>query len=432
MKINLITLGCSKNLVDSERLIHQFERNGHTVLHNAEEFTDAVIINTCGFILDAKTESIENILRIIEAKEQGLVKKIIVMGCLSQRYSQSLKEEMPEIDSFYGVNDHEAILADLESQYYAGELYQRSLLTPSHYAYLKVAEGCNRNCSFCAIPAIRGRQKSISIPELVKEAEELVKKGVKEVILIAQDLTSYGTDIYNKKALPQLLEELVKIEDIQWLRLHYTYPHKFPADEIIQLMKDHSKICKYLDIPVQHISDSVLKDMNRGHGSKEVNEIIEKFRKEIPDITVRTTLITGFPGETTDDFNSLRNLVRTVQFDRLGVFTYSHEEGTPAYDKFEDLIDNELKVSRMEELLEIQETISLENNQKKLNNNFKVLIDDLEGEFYVGRTEFDSPEVDNEVLIPAENIELQIGEFYDVEIYDATEFDLYGRISFEI
>ncbi|MCK4919480.1 MAG: radical SAM protein, partial [Bacteroidales bacterium] len=236
----------------------------------------------------------------------------------------------------------------------------------------------------------------------------------------------------NKKALPQLLEELVKIEDIQWLRLHYTYPHKFPADEIIQLMKDHSKICKYLDIPVQHISDSVLKDMNRGHGSKEVNEIIEKFRKEIPDITVRTTLITGFPGETTDDFNSLRNLVRTVQFDRLGVFTYSHEEGTPAYDKFEDLIDNELKVSRMEELLEIQETISLENNQKKLNNNFKVLIDDLEGEFYVGRTEFDSPEVDNEVLIPAENIELQIGEFYDVEIYDATEFDLYGRISFEI
>lgn len=428
MKINLITLGCFKNLVDSERIIHQIERNGHTVLHNADEFTEAVIINTCGFILDAKTESIENILRIAEAKKMGLVKKIIVMGCLSQRYSESMKEEMPEIDSFYGVNDHEAILADLESKYYAGELHQRSLLTPTHYAYLKIAEGCNRNCAFCAIPSIRGKQISVSIPELLKEAEELTKKGVKEVILIAQDLTSYGTDIYGKKALPQLIEELVKIKDIQWLRLHYTYPHQFPADEIIQLMKDHPKICKYLDIPVQHISDSVLSNMNRGHGSKEVMEIIEKFRKEIPEIAVRTTLIAGFPGETAKDFNSLKELVKEVKFDRLGVFTYSHEEGTPAYDKFKDNVPNKLKVSRMEELLELQEGISFENNQLKLNKIFKVLIDDQEGEFYIGRTEFDSPEVDNDVLIATDSAELMIGEFYEVEIYDATEFDLYGRV----
>ncbi|MCF8380320.1 MAG: 30S ribosomal protein S12 methylthiotransferase RimO [Bacteroidales bacterium] len=428
MKINLITLGCFKNLVDSERIIHQIERNGHTVLHNSEEFSEAVIINTCGFILDAKTESIENILRIAEAKKKGLVKKIIVMGCLSQRYSESMKEEMPEIDSFYGVNDHEAILADLESNYYAGELHRRSLLTPTHYAYLKISEGCNRNCAFCAIPSIRGKQISVSIPDLIKEAKELTSKGVKEIILIAQDLTSYGTDIYSEKALPKLIGELVKIEEIQWLRLHYTYPYQFPADEIIQLMKDHPKICKYLDIPVQHISDSILKNMNRGHGSKEAMEIIHKFRKEIPDIAVRTTLITGFPGETAKDFSDLKELVASAKFDRLGVFTYSHEEGTPAYEKFKDNVPEKLKISRMEELLAMQESISLENNQLKLNKVFKVLIDNKEGEFYIGRTEFDSPEVDNEVLIPAENTELQIGEFWEVEIYDATEFDLFGRL----
>ena len=427
MTINLVTLGCSKNLVDSEKLLHQLQKNGHEIQHNSNEYTDIVIVNTCGFILDAKTESIESILSFLEAKKQGFIDKIIVMGCLSERYKSDLQNEMPDVDGIFGVDDHAEILASIEARYYEGELYKRSLQTAPHYAYLKISEGCNRNCAFCAIPGIRGKQKSISIPDLIKEANELAKKGVKEILLIAQELTSYGTDIYGRKALTELLEELVKIESIEWIRFHYIYPSGFPADEMINLMKKHRKICRYLDIPVQHISDKILKSMNRNHGSAEVYEIIDKFRAALPDVVVRTTLISGFPGETEDDFIALKSFIQEIKFDRLGVFTYSHEEDTPAY-KLEDNISFEVKTQRMEELLSIQESISLDNNQKRVGNNYKVIIDELEGEFYVGRTEFDSPEVDNEVLISAKTIKLRIGEFYDIEIFDATEFDLYGRI----
>ncbi len=426
MTINLVTLGCSKNLVDSEKLLYQLQKNGHEIQHNSNEYTDIVIINTCGFILDAKTESIESILSFLEAKKQGFIDRVIVMGCLSERYKSDLKKEIPEVDGVLGVNDHAQILASIEARYYEGELHKRSLQTASHYAYLKISEGCNRNCAFCAIPGIRGKQKSLSIPDLVKEAKELARKGVKELLLIAQELTSYGTDLYGRKALTELMEELVKIESIEWIRFHYIYPSGFPADEMINLMKKHRKICRYLDIPVQHISDRILKSMGRNHGSSEVYEIINKFKTALPDVIIRTTLISGFPGETPEDFNALKDFIQDVKFDRLGVFTYSHEEDTPAY-KLEDNISYEVKTERMEELLSIQESISLENNQKRVGNTYKVIIDALEGEFYIGRTEFDSPEVDNEVLIAATDNKLKIGEFYEVEIYDATEFDLFGR-----
>lgn len=427
MTINLVTLGCSKNLVDSEKLLHQLQKNGHEIQHNSNEYTDIVIVNTCGFILDAKTESIESILSFLEAKKQGFIDKVIVMGCLSERYKSDLQKEMPDVDGIFGVNDLAEILASIESRYYEGELYKRSLQTAPHYAYLKISEGCNRNCAFCAIPGIRGKQKSISIPDLLKEANDLAQKGVKEILLIAQELTSYGTDIYGRKALTELLEELVKIESIEWIRFHYIYPSGFPADEMINLMKKHQKICRYLDIPVQHISDKILKSMGRNHGSAEVFEIIDKFKTALPDVVIRTTLISGFPGETKEDFNALKDFIQEIKFDRLGVFTYSHEEDTPAY-KLDDNIPFELKTERMEELLSIQESISLDNNQKRVGNSYKVIIDALEGEFYVGRTEFDSPEVDNEVLIAAADAKLKIGEFYDVKIFDATEFDLFGKV----
>ena len=427
MTINLITLGCSKNLVDSEKLLYQLQRNGHQIFHNSNDYTDIVIINTCGFILDAKTESVETILSILDAKSQGFIEKVIVMGCLSERYKESLTEEMPEVDGFFGVYDHEKILAEIDSKYYEGELYKRSLQTPSHYAYLKIAEGCNRNCAFCAIPGIRGKQRSVSIDELVKEARDLANKGVKEIILIAQELTSYGMDIYKRKALTDLISELVKIEDLKWIRLHYTYPSGFPVDEIIDLMKKHRKICRYLDIPVQHISNRILKSMNRGHGAEEIYEIIEKFRTELPDVAVRTTIITGFPGEKEIDFQELKAFVSEMKFDRLGVFTYSHEEDTPAF-SLKDDVPEKVKIQRMDELMSLQEKISAEKNQERIGNTLPVLIDSKEGEFYIGRTEYDSPEVDNEVLIAAEDKNLSIGEFYQVEISDATEFDLYGKV----
>lgn len=428
MKVNLVTLGCSKNLVDSEKLLYQLQKNGHSILHNSNEYTEAVIINTCGFILDAKTESIENILNYVEAKKQGFIGRVVVMGCLSERYRSELKTEIPELDGIFGVNEQEQILASLESRYYQGELYIRSLQTPSHYAYLKISEGCDRRCAFCAIPGIRGKQVSVPIPELTREAGELASAGVKELILIAQELTSYGTDIYRKKALPELLEELVKINGIEWIRLHYTYPLGFPTGEIVQLMKKHRKICRYLDIPVQHISDRVLKSMKRGHGAAEIYEIINTFRKEIPGIAVRSTLISGYPGETSEDHKILKEFVREIKFDRLGVFSYSHEEGTSAYSELEDDIQTGVKETRLREIMDLQQVISLENNQNKIGSLFRVIIDGREGDFYTARTEFDSPEVDNEVLIPAEDPELTPGEFYTVKIYDATEYDLYGRV----
>ncbi len=363
MKVNVVTLGCAKNLVDSEKLLRQLKENGHTVIHDADGSSDAVIINTCGFILDAKTESVDTILSFVEARKKGVIKKLVVMGCLSQRYRQSLKQEIPEVDGFFGVNDHEGVLNILGSRYYAGILQERVLTTPSHYAYLKVSEGCDRHCAFCAIPSIRGKQVSESVEDLVYEASLLAKSGVKELLLIAQDLTSYGTDLYHKKKLPELLERLAEIDGFEWLRLHYTYPHGFPADEVISLMKTHRNICRYLDIPIQHVNNDILKSMSRGHGRSEIEAIISLFRREIPEIVVRTTVITGFPGEGKAEYEELKAFVEETKFDRLGVFTYSHEENTPAYARLSDHVAESTKHRRMEELMSIQERISLRKKQ---------------------------------------------------------------------
>lgn len=427
MKINLVTLGCAKNLVDSERLIHQLQRNGHTLLHNSEEFTDIVIINTCGFILDAKTESIETILHYADARKEGFIDKLYVMGCLSQRYKESLKKEIPEVDAYFGVDDLRFVLQELNSQYHAGELYRRTIQTLPHYAYLKVSEGCNRNCAFCAIPSIRGKQQSLGMEELVMESKQLIRVGVKELILIAQEITTYGTDLYGSRKLPELLERLCKLPGAEWIRLHYAYPLSFPADEVIALMKDFPNLCRYLDIPVQHINDVVLKRMNRGHGSEEVFEIIEKFRKEIPDISLRTTLITGFPGESESAYQDLKRFVLETRFDRLGVFPYSHEEGTPAY-KYKNDVSSALAGERRDEIMALQEKISLEKNREKIGKKLKVIIDAEEGEFMIARSEYDSPEVDNEILISKTTEVVRKGEFYTATIIDALEFDLFGKI----
>ena len=429
MTINLISLGCSKNLIDSERLLFQLQKNGHTISHNSNEFTECVIINTCGFILDAKTESVETILSYVDAKKSGFINKLIVMGCLSERYKESLKEEIPEVDGFFGVDESKKILELLDLDFHKKYYYNRVYTTPSHFAYLKISEGCNRSCAFCAIPGIRGKQISVSIEDLIAEAQIMADKGNKEVLLIAQELTSYGHDIYKKNMLPELLEELVKIEGIEWIRLHYNYPSGFPTEEIISLMKKHAKICRYLDIPVQHANDSILRSMNRGHTKQDVIEIVEKFRKEIPDISIRSTVITGFPGEGKNEFAELLSFVQQIKFDRLGAFTYSHEEGTPAYNHFRDSVSEKIKQRRMEELLSVQEEISLMKNHSMIGTIQKVIVDRQEGEFYIGRTQYDSPEVDNEVLIPIDRTgPLSIGEFYQLEIFDALEFDLYGKL----
>jgi ribosomal protein S12 methylthiotransferase len=426
--LNVITLGCSKNLVDSEKLLRQFDENGFVTSHNSTEYTDVVIINTCGFILDAKNESIETILSYAQAKKKGFIRKLIVTGCLSQRYNESLRQEIPEVDAFFGVNQEKDIIKFLGGNYHAGLINQRTLTTLSHYAFLKVAEGCNRSCSFCVIPSIRGKQISIPLENLIDETQFLISQGVKELILIAQDLSSYGTDLYKKKYLGTLLHELDLQKGLEWIRLHYNYPLGFPADEIIPLMKNSNKFCKYLDIPIQHISDRILTNMNRGHGRKEIEEVIDRFRKEIPDVAIRTTLITGFPGETEKDFQELYNYVEKTRFDRLGVFTYSEEEGTPAAFNQTDNVPKGVKEERLNRLMTLQESISLEKNLSKIGKEFKVLIDNTEGEFYVGRTEHDSPEIDNEVLINRSSVELKQGDFYQVKIYDAQEFDLYAEV----
>ncbi len=426
--LNVVTLGCSKNLVDSEKLLRQFEENGFIASHNSTEFTDVVIINTCGFILDAKNESIETILSYAEAKKKGFIRKLIVTGCLSQRYSDSLKKEIPEVDAYFGVNQDKDILSALGGNYHAGLINQRILTTPSHYAFLKVAEGCNRNCAFCAIPSIRGRQVSIPVEDLIKESQALISGGVKELILIAQDLTSYGTDLYKKKYLGTLLEKLNGLSELEWIRLHYNYPLGFPADEIIPLMKNNEKICNYLDIPIQHISDKVLSAMNRGHGRKEIEEIINGFRKDIPEVSLRTTIITGFPGETDKDFQELYDYIEQTKFDRLGAFTYSEEEDTPAAAKLKDNIPQKVKDERLNLIMDLQQSISLEKNLAKIGKEYKVLIDSVEGEFYIGRTEHDSPEIDNEVLINRKSAVLKPGDFCRVKIFDAQEFDLYAEV----
>ena len=425
-KVNIVTLGCSKNLVDSEHLLKQFEANGFEVIHDSNKPSDVVIINTCGFILDAKEESISMIMDYVDAKERGLVKKVYVMGCLSARYKDDLISEIPEVDRFFGKFDFDAIINELGVQKRKDLLFDRHLTTPSHFAYLKIAEGCNRTCAFCAIPQFTGNYKSVSIEDLVAEAEKLASQGVKELLLIAQELTSYGLDLYKEKKLPELIDRLSAIEGIEWIRLHYAYPSQFPV-ELLQVMRNNPKVCKYLDIPFQHVSDHVLSDMRRNVSGQQTRELINLIRTEVPGIALRTTLLVGFPGETEDDFHQLIEFVKEMKFDRLGVFPYSHEDDTYAAKKYSDDIPQEIKQARADKLMAVQQTISEEIAASKVGRTLKVLIDRKEGEYYVGRTEFDSPEVDGEVLISTSK-RLKKGTFYNVRITSSDMFDLFGEV----
>lgn len=426
MKINIITLGCSKNLVDSEHLAGILKANGHEVLFDStKKKFDVAIINTCGFIGDAKEESIDVILEYIEEKKKGNIKNIIVFGCLVERYKETLEEEFIEIDAFFGVNNYLEIATYLNAQIEKDFFLQRQPSTPKHFAYLKISEGCDRFCSFCAIPYIRGRHISIPIEELVEEAKCLAKRGVKEIIIIAQDTCNYGKDLYGKVRLVDLLKEIAKIEQIEWIRLQYSYPNDF-NDELIEFLANEPKMCKYIDMPLQHINNRLLSSMNRKITGEEIRALIDKIRKKIPQVCLRTTLIVGYPSESEEEFEELKEFVEQTKFDRMGAFTYSAEENTAAF-KLEDNISQEEKDERLDTLTFLQEGISLKLNQKKIGKIFKVLIDRKEGEYYVGRTEFDSPEVDNEVLISIEE-KIKIGNFYQVKIIDAVEFDLYGEI----
>lgn len=426
MKINIITLGCSKNLVDSEHLAGILKANGHEVLFDStKKKFDVAIINTCGFIGDAKEESIDVILEYIEEKKIGNIKNIIVFGCLVERYKETLEEEFVEIDAFFGVNNYLDIATYLNAQIEKDFFLQRQPSTPKHYAYLKISEGCDRFCSFCAIPYIRGRHISIPIEELVEEAKCLAKRGVKEIIIIAQDTCNYGKDLYGKVRLVDLLKEIAKIEQIEWIRLQYSYPNDF-NDELIEFLANEPKMCKYIDMPLQHINNRLLSSMNRKITGEEIRTLINKIRKKIPQVCLRTTLIVGYPSESKEEFDELKEFVEQTKFDRMGAFTYSAEENTAAF-KLEDNISQEEKDERLDALTFLQEGVSLNLNQKKIGKTFKVLIDRKEGEYYVGRTEFDSPEVDNEVLISIEE-KIKIGNFYQVKITDAVEFDLYGEI----
>ncbi len=427
-KLLLVNLGCSKNLVDSEVVMQQAKLSGIDVLYGENpETVDAVLINTCGFIADAKEESIETIVNFAEAKEEGLVKHIYVMGCLSQRYRDELKKEIPEVDQFFGVDEFEDVVKSLGGNFRKEKLHERFLTTPSHYAYLKIAEGCDRKCSFCAIPMIRGKHLSRSIEDIMQEAEYLAKQGVKEVILISQDLTYYGIDIYKKQMLTELTKRLSDSGLFEWIRLHYTYPTAFPLD-LLALMRERENICNYIDIPLQHISTPILKSMKRGIDRQGTLDLMEAFRKNIPDAAVRTTFIVGYPGESEEDFEALLEFIRTSRFERVGAFTYSEEEDTAAA-KLADDVPEEVKQLRLEQLMDVQQGISLELNKAKEGKVFRCIIDRIEDDFYVGRTEFDSPEVDNEVLVPSEKHQLQIGEFYPIRIMQADFFDLYGELA---
>jgi ribosomal protein S12 methylthiotransferase len=427
LKINIITLGCSKNLVDSEHLAGILKANGHeTLFDSTKKKFDVAIINTCGFIGDAKEESIDVILEYIEEKKKGNIGKIIVFGCLVERYKETLEEEFVEVDAFFGVNNYLDIATYLNAQIEKDFFLQRQPSTPKHFAYLKISEGCDRFCSFCAIPYIRGRHISIPIEELVEEAQCLAKRGVKEIIIIAQDTCNYGKDLYGKVRLVDLLKEIAKIEQIEWIRLQYSYPNDF-NDELIEFLATEPKMCKYIDMPLQHINNRLLSSMNRKITGEEIRALINKIREKIPQVCLRTTLIVGYPSESKEEFDELREFVEQTKFDRMGAFTYSAEENTAAF-KLEDNISQEEKDERLDALTFLQEGVSLNLNQKKIGKTFKVLIDRKEGEYYVGRTEFDSPEVDNEVLISIEE-KIKIGNFYQVKITDAVEFDLYGEIT---
>ena len=425
-KVNVITLGCSKNLVDSENIITQLRANDYNVVHDSNDFANIIIVNTCGFIDLAKEESVNTIVEYADIKSRGGIDKLYVTGCLSQRYKDSLEEEIPEVDAFFGTLELPALLAKLNADYRQELIGERVLTTPSHYAYLKISEGCNRTCSFCAIPLMRGKHISKSIESLVTEAKHLASIGVKELILIAQELTYYGLDLYKKRALPELLDALCAVDGIEWIRLHYAYPSKFPV-EIFDTMARQPKICKYLDIPLQHASDTVLERMRRQTTRQEQADLIRYARTVVPDIAIRTTFLVGFPGETQEEFSELCDFIEEMKFDRVGVFQYSHEEDTSGY-LMDDDVSPETKAERAGRVMEIQQDISLEHNENMVGKTYKVLFDRKEGGFFVGRTEYDSPEVDNEVLVDAAADYVRLGDFAMVTITEAGEYDLQGKV----
>ena len=426
--IDIITLGCSKNLVDSEKLMRQLETNGYKVTHDSPNPQGEIaVINTCGFIGDAKEESINMILEFCEAKEEGRLNKLYVMGCLSERYLKELEVEIPQVDKFYGKFNWNELLADLGKAYNDEIAIERTLTTPKHYAYLKISEGCDRSCAYCAIPIITGKHTSRPMEEIIDEVKLLVSQGVKEFQIIAQELTYYGVDLYKSQKLPELIERIAQVPGVEWIRLHYAYPTHFP-EELFRVMRENDNVCKYMDIALQHISDNMLTRMRRNVSKSETYDLIEKFRREVPGIHLRTTLMVGFPGETEEDFEQLKEFVQKARFDRMGAFAYSEEEGTYAAETYEDSIPQEVKQTRLDELMAIQQGISAELSQAKIGQEMKVIIDRKEGEYYIGRTQFDSPEVDPEVLIKADGKRLFSGRFYKVRITNADDFDLYGEV----
>jgi ribosomal protein S12 methylthiotransferase len=426
-KINVVTLGCSKNIYDSEVLLGQLKANGKDAVHESEkDDANIIVINTCGFIDNAKQESIDTIVRFADAKQRGLVDKVFVTGCLSERYKPELEKEIPNVDQYFGTRDLPKLLKVLGADYKHELIGERIITTPSHYAYFKISEGCDRPCSFCAIPLMRGKHISKPIEELVKEAESLVAKGVKELMIIAQDSTYYGIDIYGKRKLAELLQRLSEVEGIDWLRLHYAFPSGFP-EKVLDVMRENKKICKYLDMPLQHISNPMLKSMRRGTTSEKTRELVKAIREKVPGIALRTTLIAGYPGETKEDFNEMLEWVKETRFDRLGIFAYSHEENTHAY-LLKDDVSAKTKEKRVEAIMQAQQEISNQLNQEKIGKTYKVLFDRKEGNYFIGRTEFDSPEVDNEVLVDAKKFYVRVGDFANVKITSAEDFDLYGEI----
>ena len=423
-KINVVTLGCSKNLYDSEVLISQLKANNKNVVHEGDG--NIVVINTCGFIDNAKQQSIDTILEYSDKKNQGKIDKLYVTGCLSERYKDDLEKEIPDVDKYFGTTDLPHLLKHLRADYKSELIGERFLSTPKNYAYLKISEGCDRKCSFCAIPLMRGKHKSRSMEDIVHEAKKMASQGVKELILIAQELTYYGLDLYKERSISKLLQKLCDLEGIEWVRLHYAYPSGFP-NELIDTIKNEEKICNYLDIPLQHISDEILKSMRRGSTKLKTNNLITNLRKQIPEISIRTTLIVGYPGETKTHFKELCDWVKEMKFERLGCFKYSHEENTHAYNLVDDVTEIE-KQRRLEKIMSIQKEISRELNQKKIGNEIRCLIDRFESGYYIGRSEYDSPDVDNNILIKSDNTHLRIGEFYNVIIDDASDYDLFGSI----
>ncbi|MCC9136537.1 30S ribosomal protein S12 methylthiotransferase RimO [Pontibacter silvestris] len=426
-KVNVVTLGCSKNLVDSEVLMGQLRANDMDVAHESDkDDSNIIIVNTCGFIDNAKQESIDTILRYADAKEAGQIDKLYVTGCLSQRYKDSLEEEIPQVDAFFGTLEMPALLKKLEADYKHELIGERLITTPSHFAYFKIAEGCNRPCSFCAIPLMRGKHVDRPIEDLVKEAKRLASMGTKELILIAQDLTYYGLQHYGERKLADLLRNLSDVDGIEWIRMQYAYPSQFPMD-VFDVMNERENICKYLDMPLQHISDNMLKSMRRGISKRRTIELVDSIRQRVPDIALRTTLIAGHPGETDQDFQELYDWVEETRFDRLGIFTYSHEESTHSF-TLEDNVPDEVKQERADAIMELQQGISVELNEEKVGKTYKVLFDRKESGYFVGRTQYDSPEVDNEVLVPADSNYVRLGDFANVKITDSSDFDLYGEV----